>query len=105
MNKNPRKVTMLDVLDTLRDPDGRDLFNSIATDRRSNDTFDYTVKITRKQYYSRLSKLIRADMIKRKGEKYVLTPFGEVIYAVQLEFEEAVHEHLKSKVEIPIIIN
>ena len=54
MNKNPRKVTMLDVLDALRDPDGRDLFNSIATDRRSNDTFDYTVKITRKQYYSRL---------------------------------------------------
>jgi hypothetical protein len=49
MNKNPRKVTMLDVLDALRDPDGRDLFNSIATVRRSNDTFDYTVKITRKQ--------------------------------------------------------
>ena len=82
MNKNPRKVTMLDVLDALRDPDGRDLFNSIATDRRSNDTFDYTVKITRKQYYSRLSKLIKADMIKRKGEKYVLTSFGEVIYSV-----------------------
>ena len=54
MNKNPRKVTMLNVLDALHDPDGRDLFNSIATDRRSNDTFDYTVKITRKQYYSRL---------------------------------------------------
>ncbi|MGB0003562.1 MAG: DUF1641 domain-containing protein [Nitrososphaeraceae archaeon] len=51
MNKNPRKVTMLDVLDALRDPDGRDLFNSIATDRRSNDTFDYTVKITRKQFF------------------------------------------------------
>jgi hypothetical protein len=67
MNKNPRKVTMLDVLDALRDPDGRDLFNSIATERRSNDTFDYTVKITRKQYYFRLSKLIKADMIKRKG--------------------------------------
>ena len=104
MNKNPRKVTMLDVLDALRDPDGRDLFNSIATDR-SNDTFDYTVKITRKQYYSRLSKLIKADMIKRKGEKYVLTSFGEVIYSVHLEFDEAVDEHLKSKVEMPIIIN
>ena len=67
---------MLDVLDALRDPNGRDLFNSIATERRSNDTFDYTVKITRKQYYFRLSKLIKADMIKREGEKYVLTPLG-----------------------------
>jgi hypothetical protein len=43
-------------------------------------------------------------MIKRKGEKYVLTSFGEVIYSVQLEFDE-VDEHLKSKVEMPIIIN
>ena len=96
---------MLNVLDAIHDPDGRDLFNSIATERKSNDASDYIVKITRKQYYSRLSKLIKADMIKRKGEKYVLTPFGEVIYAVQLEFDEAVDEHLKSKVEIPIIIN
>ena len=95
---------MLDVLDAIHDPDGRDLFNSIATDRRSNDTFDYTVKITRKQYYSRLSKLVKADLIKRKEGRYVLTPFGGVIYLVQLGFAEAVDEHLKSKVEIPIII-
>ena len=50
MNKGPKNVTMLDVNDAIHDPDGRDLFNSIATDRRSNDTFDFTVKITRKQY-------------------------------------------------------
>jgi hypothetical protein len=64
MNKGPKNVTMLDVLDAIHDPDGCDLFNSIATDRRSNDT----VKITRKRYYSRLSKLVKADMIKRKEE-------------------------------------
>ena len=55
---------MLDVLDAIHDPDGRDLFNSIATDRRRKYTSDSTVKITRKQYYSRLSKLIKADLIK-----------------------------------------
>ena len=44
-------------------------------------------------------------MVKRKGEKYVLTPFGEVIYSVQLEFDEAVDDRLKSKVEMPIIIS
>ena len=80
MNKGPKNVTMLDVLDAIHDPDGRDLFNSIATEKRSNDTFDYPVKITRKQYYSRLSKLVKTDLIKRKGAKYVLTPFGDVIY-------------------------
>ena len=84
---------MLNVLDAIHDPDACNLFNSIATDRRSNDTSD-TVKITRKQYYSRLSKLIKADLVKRTEGKYVLTPFGEVIYSVQLGFAEAVDEHL-----------
>lgn len=101
MNEGPKNVTMLDVLDAIHDPDGRDLLNSIATDRRSN-TSDYTVKITRKQYYSRLSKLVKADLVKRTEGKYVLTPFGEVIYSVQLGFADAVDEHLKLKGEIII---
>jgi len=105
MNKEPKNVTRLDVLDAIRDTGGRDLFNSIATDRRSNGTLNCTVKITRKQNYSRLSKLIKADMIKRKSGKYVTTPFGEVIYEVQLGFGKAVDEHLKSKVGKPTIIN
>jgi hypothetical protein len=105
MNKGPKNVTMLDVLDAIHDPDGRDLFNSIATERISNGTSNYIVKITRKQYYSRLSKLVKTDLIKRKGGKYVLTPFGEVIYLVQLGFSKAVDEHLKSKVQMLNIIN
>ena len=92
--KGPKNVTMLGVLDAIHDSDGRDLFDSLATDRSRNKTVDYSVKISRKQYYSRLSKLVKTDLIKRKGAKYVLTPFGNVIYAVQLEFAEAVDEHI-----------
>ena len=36
-------------------------------------------------------------MIKRKSRKYLLTPFGQVIYGVQLELVKAVDEHFKSK--------
>ena len=39
---------MLDVLDAIHDPNGHDLFNFIATDR-SNNTYDYTIKISRKR--------------------------------------------------------
>ena len=81
MSKGPKNVTMLNILDAIHDPDGRDLLNSIATDRQSNDTSDYAVKITRKQYYARLSKLVKADLVKRTERKYVLTPFGKVIYS------------------------
>lgn len=75
--KGPKNVTMLDVLDAIHDPDGRDLFDSIATEKSRNEIDDYTVKISRKQYYSRLSKLVKTDLVKRKGAKYVLTPFGK----------------------------
>ena len=93
MNKNPKNFTRLDVLDALRDPDGRDLFYSIATEVISPDY----IKLSRKQYYLRLSRLIKADMIRRKSGKYILTPFGAVIYGVQLELVKAVHEHIRSK--------
>ena len=97
MNKGPKNVTILNVLDAIRDPDGRDLLFTSITINRSNDTFDYIVKITRKQYYARLSKPVKADLVKRTEGKYVLTPFGEVIYSVQLGFADAVDEHLKLK--------
>jgi predicted transcriptional regulator len=105
INEGTKKCDYANVLNAIHDPGGRDLFDSIAIDRSRNETIDYTVKISRKQYYSRLSKLVKTDLIKRKGAKYVLTPFGGVIYAVQLEFTEAVDEHMESKGEIPIIIN
>ncbi len=71
MNKGPKNVTMLGVLNAIHDPDGRDLFNSVATERISNDASDYIGKITRKQSYSRLSKLVKADLVKRTEGKYV----------------------------------
>ena len=92
MNKGPKDMTLLDVLNAIRDINGRDIFNSIEGDRLCK------LKMTRKQYYLRLSKLIKANMIKRKNGKYLLTPFGKVIYMVQLEFVKAIDEHFGSKI-------
>lgn len=91
MNKGPKDVTMLDVLNAIRDINGRDIFNSIEGERMCK-------LMSRKQYYLRLSRLIKANMIKRKNGKYLLTPFGKVIYMVQLEFVKAIDEHFGSKI-------
>jgi hypothetical protein len=37
-------------------------------------------KLTRKQYYSRMSTLMKAGLIKRMNGKYTLTAFGKLIY-------------------------
>ena len=94
ISKGSKNVTILDVLDAICDTDGLDVFYSMASDRINT----RNLKMSRKQYYLRLSKLIKANMIKRKRGKYLLTPFGEVIYGAYLEFVKAIDEHFKSKI-------
>jgi hypothetical protein len=51
-------------------------------------------KLTRKQYYSRMSSLMKAGLIKRKQGKYALTAFGKVVYdIVQIKLENAVNNY------------
>jgi hypothetical protein len=90
-------VTRQNILEAIRY--GQELFNSIAADTYSDNTPSDIVKLSRKQYYSAISKLIKVDLIKRKSGKYLLTPFGRVIYGVQLGFGEALDNHLKSKLQ------
>ena len=90
-------MTRQNILEAIRY--GQELFNSIAADTYSDNTPSDIVKLSRKQYYSTISKLIKVDLIKRKSGKYLLTPFGRVIYGVQLGFGEALDNHLKSKLQ------
>jgi hypothetical protein len=55
-------------------------------------------KLTRKQYYSRMSSLMKAGLIKRKQGKYALTAFGKVVYdIIQIKLENAVNNYWKLK--------
>jgi len=104
MSKGPKDLTLLNVLKAIRDTTGRDIFNSIAGYRMSNLKMS-NLKMTRKQYYLRLSRLIKANMIKRKKGKYSLTPFGKVIYFIQLEFVSVIDEHFEMKIHNKLIKN
>ncbi len=83
---------------------GCDLFNSIANER-DPDGSPTGLKMSRKRYYTKLSKLVKTGLISRKNGIYVLTLFGKAIYEVQLGFGTAVDDHLKSKVEKTEMIN
>ena len=91
-------VTKRNILEAIRF--GQELFNSIAADTYDDNTPSESVKLTRKQYYHKLSKLTQVDLIKRKSGRYLLTPFGKVIYGVQLGFGDAVDNHLKTKIQL-----
>lgn len=96
MKAEHRNITREKILEAIRY--GQDLFNYLATDTHHGDNLIDIFKISRKQYYTMLQKLRSADLIKRKSGSYLLTPFGTVIYGVQLEFGKALHDHLKIKI-------
>ena len=53
----------------------------IATATANTDVLITKLKLTRKQYYSRMSNLVKLGLAKRENGRYLLTSFGKVIYS------------------------
>ena len=53
------------------------------------------MKITKKQYYSRISHLIKAGLVKRRKGRYFVTAFGKVVYNAQKLLGTAVKNYWK----------
>jgi predicted transcriptional regulator len=86
------------VLKEISDDKAHVLFNNIATSNNS-DRF-ITLKemnLSTKQYYSRISGLLEAGLIKRHKSTYSLTLLGKVVYASQMIIGEALPHYWKLK--------
>ena len=77
------------VFESLSDNVSLGLFTTIAHESINSVLLRNKIKITRKQYYSRLSKMMKAGLIKRNNGKLVLTAFGKIVYKVQKTVENA----------------
>ena len=53
------------------------------------------VRLTRKQYYSRISNLTSYGLIRRSSGRYILTSLGKVAYSLYSLVEQAIHDHWK----------
>jgi predicted transcriptional regulator len=66
-----------------------------------NENIITNLRLTRKQYYSRLSELIKSGLIHRKKGRYYLTTFGKIVYDallyIQLKIEYAITNIWKLK--------
>ena len=93
-----KSSSVVDVLRAISDNMSLDLYKSIAnSDGERGDDLLARTKITRKQYYSRLSNLTRAGLIKRKHGIYSLTAFGKVVYDSEKSIENAFNMYWKLK--------
>lgn len=90
--------TLAKVFESLSDDQSLDLFRTIANDNISSIVLRNKVELTRKQYYSRLSRMAKAGLIKRKNGKLALTAFGKIVYEVHKTIENAFNNQWKLKV-------
>jgi hypothetical protein len=91
-------ISIVDVLDTISDDKSLVLFNTIAlSNSDGSDILISKLKLTRKQYYSRISKLVKVDLVVRRNRKYFLTSLGKIVYDAQKIIGNAVGDYWKLK--------
>jgi len=90
-------LSIADVLKVISDDKSLVLFNMIALAPGDSEILKTTVKLTRKQYYSRMSGLVNAGMVKRKNGNYFITSFGKIVYDAQLMIRKAINTYWKLK--------
>ena len=90
-------VSVVEILDVINDVKSLKLFNTIATKGGNSENFSVQLKLSRKEYYSRMSRLMKTGIVKRKNGKHFLTAFGKVVYHAQVTIKKAVESYWKLK--------
>ena len=85
-----------DVVKLMSDDKSLFIFNTIfLANGENSETLRTQLKLTKKQYYSRISRLIKAGLVKRQKGRYFVTAFGKVVYNAQKLVGTAVKSYWK----------
>ncbi|HEY6883799.1 MAG TPA: hypothetical protein VI278_07160 [Nitrososphaeraceae archaeon] len=90
-------ITVVDILGTISDARALAVYKTIASEKANSNLLITKMQLTRKQYYSRISRLIKTGLVKRENGRYTLTSFGKVIYDIQITIEVALENFWKLK--------
>jgi hypothetical protein len=96
-DKKPESPSLDYILKKISDDKSLTLFNSIAVSEGNKYTPLKEMNLTTKQYYSRISGLLNAGLIKRHKGKYSLTLLGKIVYDSQLMIGKTLAYYWKLK--------
>lgn len=83
------------ILESIYDLKTSNIFRTIASRQSSSDILISELKLTRKEYYTRISRLAKAGLVKREKGKYLITAFGRVIYSAYLDLETKIESAIR----------
>ena len=90
--------SVANIFNSLSDEQSVMLFTTIATKSINSVELRSKISLTRKQYYSKLSRMVRVGLIKRRSGKLVVTTLGKIVYELQKVVQDAYNNHWKLKV-------
>ena len=90
-------LSLTNVLHSISDSKSLELFCSIAKGSVDSEVLKGLNGLTRKQFYSRMSQLLKAGLIKRTKGIFSLTCLGAVVYYSQLVIEKGTSNYWKLK--------
>jgi predicted transcriptional regulator len=89
-------LSKINIVNAIFERKTSDIFGSVASSHLNTDMMITQLKLSRKQYYSRISSLTKAGLIKRQNGRYLLTEFGKVIYSAYANFEAKIESALNN---------
>src|SRR5215207_6823211 len=92
-----RSQSTATILRTKAEEKSLEVFTTVALETIDSKNLKSKTKLTRKQYYSRLSRMTRAGLVRRKNGNYVLTTFGRIVYESKVTLEIALNNYWKLK--------
>ena len=93
---NDRAKALAEVINLISDDKSLLTFKTIfLASGNSSEILRTQLKLTRKQYYSRISRLIKAGLVKRQKGRYFVIAFGKVVHNAQISWN-SLHELLET---------
>ena len=94
---NIEGISVGDIIHSISDSKSLDLFCSIAKGNMGSEELKETKGLSRKQFYTRTSQLLKQGLIQRSKGSFSLTSLGIIVYHAQLVIEAGVNNYWKLK--------
>ena len=94
---NIEGISVGDIIQSISDSKSLNLFCSIAKGNIESEELKETKGLSRKQFYTRTSQLLKQGLIQRNKGSFSLTSLGIIVYHAQLVIEAGVNNYWKLK--------
>ncbi|MGB8449136.1 MAG: hypothetical protein WCE25_05420 [Nitrososphaeraceae archaeon] len=94
---NIEGISVGDIIHSISDSKSLDLFCSVAKGNMESEELKKIKALSRKQFYTRTSQLLKQGLIQRSKGSFSLTSLGIIVYHAQLVIEAGVNNYWKLK--------